>query len=143
VNVIELSDPVLSDHEVAFSWTVSPATELYGRTSFQLRFPDSVDLRAVPESLWWRLALICLHAHWPLLRPCRVLLPVRLPAGELEFWLRLTDAAVATLEAKVGGDDSRRTIELSCSGPSLAMPESLTASPRQQCSASSARSRHW
>ena len=119
MNVIEIAEPTVSASEVRFSWTVEPTTALYRRSAFGLRFPTSVDLAAVPPPLWWRIALMCLHAHWPLLRPCRVLLPVALPAGEVEFWLRLTDAAVATLEARAGGTDTERAIEIVGSGRRL------------------------
>ena len=89
----------MAAQEVHFAWSVEPESELYSRAEFSLRFPDGVDVAAVPLGLWWRIALICLHGHWPLLRPCQIRLPVRLPAGEAEFWLRLCDAAVASLEA--------------------------------------------
>ena len=49
-------------------------------------------ISTVPDAIWWRVALICLHSQWPLLRPCRVVLPVRLAPGEREFWLRMCDA---------------------------------------------------
>ena len=74
--------------------------------------PGEVELARVPESLWWRIGIMCLHAHWPLLRECRVMLPVRLPPGEAETWLRLTYAAVATLEVHVGGEPGARSIEI-------------------------------
>lgn len=107
---IALSAPEVMPGEVRFRWSVTPETSLYRETSFALRFPPSVALAHVPEPLWWRVALLCLHAHWPLLRPCRIVLPVTLPDAEVETWLRLTDAAVATLEP----DDaaSPRTVSL-------------------------------
>jgi len=117
--VIELAPPRVSHGEATFSWTVTPRTPLYLRTSFSLSFPPEVDLDEVPPGLWWRIALICLHAHWPLLRPCRIVLPVTLPADETEFWLRLLDSAVATLESFVDGQDTARSIEIVGSGPPL------------------------
>jgi perosamine synthetase len=129
VHEIAIDEPVFGDSEVRFAWTVTPQSALYRRTSFHLRFPETVEVAAVPRSLWWRIGLICLHAHWPLLRPCRVLLPVRLPPAEEEFWLRMTDAAVATLEAHAGGHDTGRAIELIGSGPFLGPPEPATVSP--------------
>ena len=123
VHEITLEEPELAGSEVRFAWTVTPATALYARTSFHLRFPETVALGAVPRLLWWRIGLICLHAHWPLLRPCRIRLPVRLPVAEEEFWLRMTDAAVASLEARTGGGDSARTVALVGDGPFLAPPE--------------------
>jgi glycosyltransferase involved in cell wall biosynthesis len=120
---IVLHAPVVDEHTVRFSWAVDPPTALYQRTSFELRFPSSIDLGRVPDSLWWRLALLCLHPHWPLLRPCQVVIPDALSPDETESWLRLTDAAVATLEAQAGGGDTTRTIELISSGPSLSRPD--------------------
>ncbi|HUO69485.1 MAG TPA: hypothetical protein VMU39_01810, partial [Solirubrobacteraceae bacterium] len=117
MNLIELAPPRVSGHDVSFAWTVTPESAVYERSHFELRFPDSLDLAAVPEAIWWRVALLILHPHWPLLRPCRVVLPVELPAGEIELWLRLTDAAVATLEAHAGGGDCERSIAIACSGP--------------------------
>lgn len=112
--------PAVAEHEVLVRWTVVPPSDLYRIERFHLRFPDDVSLRGVPEALWWTVALLCLHAHWPLLRPCRVELPVELPHGEREFWLRLLDRAVTTLELTWGGGDLARTIEISDVGPRLA-----------------------
>jgi hypothetical protein len=81
---------------------VEPATALYHRTSFTLELPPEVELAAVPEPLWWTVALLCLHSHWNLLRPCRVELPVELPPGEAEFWRRQVEVEAATLEAYRG-----------------------------------------
>jgi hypothetical protein len=102
-----------------FGWTVDPPTDLYRRTSFVLRFPASVELGSVPATLWWDVALICLHAHWPLLRPCVIELPIRLPPGEAEFWLRLLDAEVVALEADRRSSDFERRIEIVESGAAL------------------------
>ncbi len=131
VTVIELAEPAITGQRVQFDFRVTPETKLYERTGFHLSFPPTVDLAAVPPPLWWRIALICLHAHWPLLRPCRVVLPVRLPPGEAELWLRMTDAAVATLEARVDGSETARRIELVGSGPVLDWPE-LTPPARER-----------
>jgi len=129
MRLIELHPPEVSDHEARFSWHVTPASGLYRRTSFHLRFPDSVELAAVPVWLWWRIALICLHPHWPLLRPCRVQLPVALPDGEAEAWLRLTDAGVATLEAATEPSDGGRKIAIVGNGPLEAQPEAGRTRP--------------
>lgn len=118
--LIELAAPRVEGQTVHFAWHVDPPSELYTRPEFDLTFPDAVDLRRIPPDLWWRIALLCLHAHWPLLRPCRVTLPVRLPEAEAEAWLRLTDAGVASLEAAADGHDTARSIELVGSGPVLA-----------------------
>jgi len=129
VHLIEFSHPRIGEHEVAFSWSVTPETELYERTGFYLRFPESVDIGRVPSALWWRILLMSLHAHWTLLRPCRVVLPVRLPQDEAEFWLRLTDAAVRTLEAHAGRDDTRRSIELVGSGEEATLEQQPVQRP--------------
>jgi hypothetical protein len=41
-----------------------------------------------------------------------VVLPVRLDPGEREFWLRMCDAQVATLEAYASASDTARAIDL-------------------------------
>jgi hypothetical protein len=109
---IGIQAPEVTGQTVTFRWLVDPPTPLYRRSTFRLRFPASVDLGRVPEHIWWIVALACLHAHWPLLRPCRVELPVALGAGEAETWLRLTDAAVATLESLRGTTHFHREIEI-------------------------------
>lgn len=120
MHVIHLQEPAIDRHTATFRWTVVPATPLYRRTSFELRFPESVDLSAVPAAIWWHVALACLHPHWGLLRPCRVILPVRLASGEREFWLRMCDAEVTSLEARGDGGDTARDIDLVEAGPALA-----------------------
>jgi hypothetical protein len=112
VNRVELFEPEVGACTATFRWSVEPATTLYQRRSFELRFPDTIDLARVPKALWWRLALLCLHAHWALLRPCRVKIPVRLPNGEKELWNRLVDSAVQTLEACRGGRETARAVEI-------------------------------
>ena len=109
---VEVFEPEVGARTATFRWSVEPATTLYQRLSFELRFPDTIDLARVPKALWWRLALLCLHAHWALLRPCRVKIPVRLPNGEKELWNRLVDSAVQTLEACRGGRDTGRSVEI-------------------------------
>jgi len=109
---VVVHDPEPADHEVTFRWDVEPPTNLYRATTFHLRFPADVSVRAVPMALWRTVALLCLHSHWTLLRPCRVELAWPLGRGEREFWLRLVDAAVATLEACRSGNDRARAVEL-------------------------------
>jgi hypothetical protein len=123
MHVVTLAAPVIGDAEAFFGWTVEPKSTLYRETSFRLRFPPEVDLDGVPQGLWWRVAFICLHSHWPLLRPCEIRLPVRLNDGEKEFWLRLLDAEVATLEAYADSSDTARSIQILDEGPPL---EALT-----------------
>lgn len=120
MHIIRHEPPAVGGNTVTFRWSVAPATPLYKRTSFQLHFPDTVDVAQVPLGIWWRVALISLHPHWALLRPCRIVLPVRLGPGEREFWLRLCDAAVAALEARAEGPpDVARRIDIVEAGPAL------------------------
>jgi hypothetical protein len=111
-HVITIAEPEVSQNTATFSWAVVPATGLYRDTSFELVFPESVAIERVPRAIWWRVALACLHPHWALLRPCRVVIPVRLDPGERELWLRMCDAEVATLEAHAGGTDTARLVDL-------------------------------
>src|SRR5262245_9542585 len=121
MRLITLFTPEIKDNEVTFRWRVDPETTLYRQSQFTLRFPESaeLDLARVPESLWWTVMLICLHSQWPMLRPCRVRLPIKLRSGEAECWSRLMDAAVATLEAYRGTSDFERTIDIIEDGPPL------------------------
>jgi perosamine synthetase len=118
-HVIRLHEPAVAGQTVSFAWTVEPASTLYHQTSFELRLPESVDLEPVSRTILWHIALICLHPHWALLRPCRVLLPVRLAPGEREFYSRMCDAQVAMLEGQIGGTDTARAIDLVEAGPAL------------------------
>lgn len=114
---IILHHPQINGNDVVFRWESEPETELYSRPFFMLRFPAGMDLGRVPEGLWWRIAIICLHSHWILLRPCRIRLPISLEPGEAELWLRLMDAEIATLEAYRGTTPSAREIEIVEEGP--------------------------
>ena len=116
---VRVHEPRVGQHEVVFSWDVTPRTELYRRTSFRLTFPPEIDARSVPRPLWWRIALICLHTHWALLRPCRVELPVQLGAWEREFWLRLIDNVTVQLETYGSVRRPGRAVELVGMGPQL------------------------
>lgn len=127
MRTVLIDPPEVGEHQVRFSWRVDPPSELYARESFNLRFGDRLAPRELPEDIWWTVALLCLHVHWALLRPCRVELPVELPPGEREFWLRLIDAAVETLERTWGGRDLERSVELADRGPRL----TPTAGPRR------------
>ena len=122
---IWLEVPRVAGDRLELAWRVEPATALYHRTHAFLRFPPAIDPAVIPDRIWWTIALLCLHAQWPLLRPCRVHLPVRLGAGEKEFWLRLLDAEVVTLEAHRGGSNSERTIEIVEHGAPLAEVQPL------------------
>jgi len=128
LTTITLDAPKVDDHRVTFSWNVEPSSTLYERdTTFYLQFPDDVDCRAIPERLWWIVAFTCLHSHWVLLRPCRIVIPVVLAEGESEFWLRLMDSEIVTLEAYRGTRVLERCIEIVEGGAALpefvSMPE--------------------
>ncbi len=101
---IALAPPAVRRDGATFAWQVEPATALYSRHHFSLRLPAGLDGRRLPASLWWTVGLLCLHSHWNLLRPCTVELPVTLPPGHREFWLRLLISESDTLEAyRAGG----------------------------------------
>jgi perosamine synthetase len=122
---IRLLAPHVEANAVTIRWIIEPPPGLYVRDMFTLRFPAGVDCTAIPERLWWTVALLCLHAQWLLLRPCRVELPVRLLPGEAELWLRLTDAGVSTLEAMRGTSDVARTIQIVEGDLELPLPQPL------------------
>lgn len=116
---VRVHEPEVDRHEVVFSWTVTPPSDLYRRTSFRLTFPSEIDARSVARPLWWRIGMICLHTHWALLRPCRVELPVRLGAPEREFWQRLIDNVAVQVEAYGGAPCRGRAAEIVESGQQL------------------------
>ncbi|MBV9495063.1 MAG: hypothetical protein JOZ54_12510 [Acidobacteria bacterium] len=114
---IRIESPRVDGDRIELAWRVEPERALHQRTSFHLRVENAAQL---PERVLWLLAMLALHPHWVLLRPCRIHLPIRLGAGEKEFWLRLLDATVATLEGNRGGDDFARSIEIVEDGAPLA-----------------------
>lgn len=121
---IRLHEPVVRGNSVDFSWTISPDDGFYLDPRFTLEFPESVPVSEVPEDVWLRVMMVCLYVHWAVMRPCRVVLPRRLPEGELEFWRRMVDAGVWTLENdqdEVGGptyaERTARAVEIVDSGP--------------------------
>ncbi len=105
--------------QVKVSWTVDPRTPIYDRTAFTLDFGEALDVESLPVRLWWTVVLLTLHAHWNLLRPCRVVLPITLDENEIEFWLRLLDQECVSLERYRGTSDFARTIEIECDGKRL------------------------
>jgi len=110
--VITFAPIELDASRARVSWAVNPPTGLYKQSHFTLDFGDALDPRAVPPRLWWTIVLLCLHSHWNLLRPCRVVLPVPLPAAEVEFWQRLLDYERVGLEWARGTTNLDRTIEI-------------------------------
>lgn len=109
-------------------WSIEPRLQLYIRDRFHLDFPGFIDLAKVPEALWWRIALICLHSQWPLLRPCEVRLPVRLNPGEAEVWSRLIESEIVSLEYYNGSRGESRRIEIVEEGPEVPAPDSVPGS---------------
>jgi perosamine synthetase len=121
-HVIWVAPPEIDGTAVRFAWSAQPEPHLYAQQHCMLDFGTAIDPAEVPSELWWRIALILLHPHWAVLRPCTVVLPVALPEAEREFWLRCSDAAVATLEAQIAGRDTRRAVDLVGQGLPLGPP---------------------
>ncbi len=96
---ITLHAPRVTGQRATFSWTESRPSGLSHKQDFFLEFPESVPLEGVPDSLWWTVFVLCVHAPWLLVRPCRIQLPVCLGAGEAEVWRRLLHSHAATLDA--------------------------------------------
>lgn len=96
---IRLEAPEVSGQRVDFVWHESRPSGLYRETRFHLLFPDSIPLENIPAALWWSVFLLCLHAHWALLRPSRIHLPVQLPPGARQLWETLIKHHAATLDA--------------------------------------------
>jgi hypothetical protein len=117
---VKFSPLEFTDSQVKVKWTVHPESIIYRQTSFTLDFGAALDPRTLPLKLWWTVVLLTIHSHWNLLRPCRVVLPVSLSAGEIEYWQRLLDLQRVTLEKYRGTADFERTIEIACDGPVLA-----------------------
>ena len=112
MNYFRLHMPVVSGQTVRVSWDVEPASALYWKNEFHLEFPASVDVNSVPRRIWGLVAMLCLHPHWVLLRPCRVELPFGIDDREREVWYRLMDAAIATLAVHAGRTDFDRDVEI-------------------------------
>jgi hypothetical protein len=126
-----LFEPCVEDNDVVFRFAVTPPTELYARTQFRLSFPSGeVDISAVPRALWWRVMLICLHAHFAMVAPCVVELPIGLSAAEREFWERLV--ANVTRQREAYGSEPRpgRHAVIEDSGPLLEPVRVPTAAER-------------
>ena len=96
---VALFHPKVDGQRAMFSWQESRPSGLYRETRFQLKFPESIPIAGVPARLWWHVMVMCLHAHWPLLRPCVVRIPVRMDPGSKDTWLRLLQCHAYTLDA--------------------------------------------
>lgn len=119
INEIRFQPLALNSSSVHVAWTISPVSALYKQNHFTLDFGDALDPRELPLKLWWTVVFLCMHSHWNLLRPCRIILPVTLPEDEIEFWQRLLDSQRVTLEKYRGTTDFARTIEIVCAGSML------------------------
>lgn len=91
-SVLRLSVPRVEPHRLVVGWELRPPSGLVEGSSFSLELPDDVDLAGLPDLLAWTIALACLHPLALLLAPCRVELPVRLPAGHARTWERIAEA---------------------------------------------------
>jgi hypothetical protein len=105
--------------KVRVQWTIDPPSPIYQDTVFELDYSDALDPRTLPLRFWWMIVPLILHSHWNLLRPCRIQLPVTLPPGEAEFWLRLLDQERISLEMYRRTTDFERNIEITGDGPEL------------------------
>ena len=117
MRLIRFSPLQIDSTKVRVEWTVDPPTQMYQQTAFELDYGDALDPRELPLRFWWTIVPLILHSHWNLLRPCRVILPVTLPAGEIEFWLRLLDQERVSLEMSRKTTDFTRNIEITGTGP--------------------------
>ena len=122
---IELKEPVIGRSSIKFSWSMRPESPLYRANAFSLHFPEEVDVSRISRSLCWTALMICLHAHWLLLRPCRVRLPVRLRPGHRAVWERLLQASQDTIDANCNGQPLEGRVELEESGEPLPSPRPL------------------
>jgi hypothetical protein len=117
VRLIRFEPLEFTSTSVLVRWSEEPVSGLYQRPYFTLDFGPALDPRTLPQKLWWTIVLLCLHSHWNFLRPCRVVFPIHLPEGELEFWQRILQAERFSLEAYRGTRDPARSIELEARGP--------------------------
>jgi hypothetical protein len=130
ISTFALDEPHASGSSLRVSWRVSPESRLLRSDSFELHFPPSVDVERVPIGLLRIAALTVLHPLWILLRPCVVRLPFALPPDEAEFWQRLLDTEIASLEALRDTAFYERCIFFVYDGPALSAPEPLADSGR-------------
>lgn len=126
---ITLERPVVEGSTIRFRFAVRPPTPLYRAEEFFIRVPDSVDLGAVPTPLLDTLAILLLHAHWPLLRPCRVEPAFPLGPGQREGWEKVLAAEASTLDAYRGAPLPGGVV-LHETGPASGRPVPLPPSDR-------------
>jgi hypothetical protein len=82
MRLVKFSPLKFTSSQVHVEWAVQPESIIYRQTSFVLDFGDALDPRTLPLKLWWTVVLLTIHSHWNLLRPCRIVLPVSIDAGE-------------------------------------------------------------
>jgi len=117
ISTFALDEPLARGSSLRVSWTVSPQSRLLRGDSFDMHFPPSIDVERVPRGLLRIAALAILHPLWILLRPCVVRLPFAFEPGEAEFWLRLLDSEIATLESTRDTGFHERCIFFAFDGP--------------------------
>jgi hypothetical protein len=127
---VALEPPEVGAGRVRFRWRVEPPAAVYRRSEFELRLPDALEASRLPDALWWRLGILCLHPTWLFLGPCRVRIPVGLAPGEAEFWRRLLEAEKCSLEGHRAQPDWALPVELDAGGPPLTPLPSLPAGER-------------
>src|SRR5262245_50363749 len=136
---IDLMPPVVDGQVVIFGWRIEPPSALYRKTSFTLTFPGSIDVSRVPDRLWWDIALICLHPHWLLLRPCEVHLPLRLADAERQFWLQLLQNGADTLAAYGPEQLRAEPLGIALTGGELEVPRTPIEGTRHGAALSSGK----
>ena len=123
ITTFALDEPRVRGGSLRISWTISPQSRLFRAASFEMQFPPSIDVERVPRGLLFIAALAILHPLWILLRPCVVRLPFALGPAEAEFWQRLLDSEIATLESTRDTAFYERCIFFAYDGPGLPAPE--------------------
>ncbi len=126
-----LHPPVAQGNRLCLDWQVDPPSSLYKQTHCEMVFPDDVDVGALPPGLIASAVMLILHAHWPLLQPCRVRLPFRLPAGERLFWERMMEAQFHTMAAYHPNSPPALHVELIEDGPALPPPSIIVTGQRR------------
>lgn len=93
--ILEL--PIVQGNRVDFKWTESVNSKFYKKTEFYVEFPECIDLKDVPQSMLLLFHILCLHAHWTILSPCTVEIPIKLPLKQLEIINKLIQYYSVTL----------------------------------------------
>lgn len=126
-----LHAPVAKAHRLNLSWQVNPPSQLYTQTHGELVFPETMDIGSLPSGLIASMTMLILHAHWPLLQPCRVHLPFRLSPEECAFWQRMMETQFNTLAAYHPHPPPALQVELIPDGPACPAPSILVTGHRR------------